>query len=350
MTRFSHNHRNDYDKQIQYGTKQIGCYSESAMKKQYPEKNYRIVGEIKLSQEKVKDLQKEAKKQQKQNARKLGELHMGEHVFDVFHSAKVDVFNKTQGYLCVGNDAYVLVKQTVAPFLILSSSMCMGLAICIILILLMLRGWEKEPQEEGVDHPLPPVDVNVETYDETGMGGEDPTETESETENGPGIGGHPSDSETEVEPDTGDGPIQIDPIETEPRETAPDTKESETTESETEKPSGGGSVSLSYTTTARYTYGESKVSIYFMNPSRSDHDVVLELYAIGTENQRVLMAKSGRIPAGTGLEVMTLMDGTPDLTPGSYRGLYRVLFYDPKTGERAMITTEIPDIVIKVEE
>ena len=359
MIRFSHNHKNDYDKQIKCGADQIGCYSEAAMKRLYPDKPYKVVGAIKLSVGKIKKAEVEAEKQSKQSDRRIGELHMGSKIYDVFHPHGSSVFEKTHGYVCVGTDTFLLVKQTTLPFVIALSSMVAGIALCLVLIVLML-GREDGRFEVGTEHPLPPIDVNVETFDET--------ETETDPEWGGGVGSetddpyHPGgDGPKESDPTESD-PIEIDPVESDPTEsdptesdptesdppvTSPTETDRETSSSETEA-SDGGSVSMIYTLNAGYASGGDKVNIYFKNPSRSDHDVVLEFYAVGTENERVLMARSVRIPAGTGLEIMTLEDSAPDLQPGSYRGLYRVLFYDTTTGERALITSEITDVVITV--
>lgn len=336
MIRFSHNHKNDYDKQIEFHSQKIGCYSQDALDRLYPNGNYKILGEIRLSNENKKD---EKRKQEKRKA--IGEVHIWESLFHVLPHTRFHLLYKAQGYICVGDDSYLLIRQSRVPFLIPFGFMTAGIIACIVLILLMLG--KKGPLDSiGTNHPLPPVDSNVETLEETEEGGESATDTEP----GGTTGEDPSSGTEPAETD----PVEIDPIETDPSETEKDPTETEKDPAETDPAEGGGSVSMIYTRTVSYTYGESRAYMYFKNPSKSDHDVVLELYALGTDGERVLMAKSGRIPAGTGLETMTLEKNIPDLSPNSYRGLYRVLFYDPVTGERAMISSEIADLIISVGE
>lgn len=317
MIRLSHNHRSDYDKQIQFATARINCYSKAALKRCHPDGAYRVVGEIRLSEKQAQKSRTNGKKTAS-DKRQIGEVHVWETVFPVMPHSRLSVLYKAQGYISVGEGEYLLVRQSRVPFLIPFLSMIGGIIVCIILLLLLLNR-ERTPDPSGTEHPLPPVDSDVETLDETGGGGEEGTD-----------------------------PPETDPVETDPTESGQGGDSSDPQGAGTKPSDGGGSVSMIYTTLAEYTQGAEAVKIYFKNPSKSNHDVVLELYALSAQNERVLMAKTGRIPAGTGIEEMHLEDNIPDLAPGSYKGLYRVLFYNPTTGERSTVNSEITDVVIKV--
>lgn len=118
---------------------------------------------------------------------------------------------------------------------------------------------------------------------------------------------------------------------------------------ETAKPSenGGGSLSMIYTLEAKLDLSAGEIEIYFKNPSASNHDVVLEFYVLSGENE-YLIATSGRLPAGYGLTKLTLAENAPALQEGTYQGMYRLLLYNPVTGERANVQPEIPEVVITV--
>jgi hypothetical protein len=295
----------------------LRCYSKEKLNELYPEGNYSIVGEMKCKAKKEEKQKKQEKKKTKKTKKKLpiGQTSVGNSIFEVFAFGTHGSFlSKDVGYACVGEDKFLIVKQSRVPFIATFSPMLLTIVACIVIILLLLLG--QSPQEEGTYHPLPSVDPNIEVIDPA-------VTTTSGTGDGPSTPVDPS-----VTTNGGEGPDT--PVNPDPSE------------------QGGGSVSLIYTMEAIYKEGDDDISVYFKNPKKSDHDVVLELYAIATDGSRVLMAKSGRIPAGYGIEKMTLLGSATDLSKNSYKGLYRVTFYDPKTGELATVNTEIPDISITV--
>ena len=110
---------------------------------------------------------------------------------------------------------------------------------------------------------------------------------------------------------------------------------------------GGGSVSMIYTLKAELTLADGKIRMHFKNPTDSTHDVVLELYLITTE-QEIRIAQSGRIPAGTGLFELTFDQKAAVLSEGQYTAKYKVNYYDPDTGERDLIVSDINDVDLKV--
>ncbi|MCC8357657.1 MAG: hypothetical protein LJU34_07515 [Oscillospiraceae bacterium] len=101
---------------------------------------------------------------------------------------------------------------------------------------------------------------------------------------------------------------------------------------------GGGAVSLTYSTEVTVTLSEKTVSLYFGNPGKSTQDVVLQMVI-----QDTVVMQSGLITPGNQVSALSLADGAAELLePGGYDGKFVVLYYDPDTGERAVVTTEIP--------
>lgn len=146
-----------------------------------------------------------------------------------------------------------------------------------------------------------------------------------------------------------DKPVIIDPdhplptddpyVETFPDEPGQDTPAT--------SPEGGGSVSMIYTLTVDITLSSGEAKIYFRNPTASNHDVSIDLYVISADGTQTPIAQSGLIRAGYGLETLTLMDRV-QLSEGVYTGKYVVHFYNPETGERALVEPEITDLTITV--
>ena len=114
-----------------------------------------------------------------------------------------------------------------------------------------------------------------------------------------------------------------------------------------ESPEGGGSVSMIYTLSATVDLSTKDVKIHFRNPVMSNHSVSVEFYIV-SGGEEYLAAKSGLIPAGNGLFLLTLDDDAPQLSEGVYEGLYRVLYYDPETGVRAHVQSDITGVSVSV--
>lgn len=106
-------------------------------------------------------------------------------------------------------------------------------------------------------------------------------------------------------------------------------------------PEGGGAVSLTYSTDVLLDLQEKKAEILFENPSKSTQDIVLQLLVAGTEGEEEVLAQSELIPAGYRLEELPV-EAELTLSSGKYEGLFRVLYYDADTGEKAVLNTEIP--------
>ena len=190
------------------------------------------------------------------------------------------------GYVKVGEDQFVVILKHRFAFLIWFFGMLGGMAVMGAVLMAIISALDK-PVVIDPDHPLPTEDPNVSTL---------PDDPGSDT---------PATS-----------------------------------------PQGGGSVSMIYTLEVQVTLSTGDVKIYFRNPGASNHDVAIDLYVISNGNQTPI-AQSGLIKAGYGLETLTMMEGVT-LSEGVYEGKYVVHFYNPETGERALVEPEITDLNITV--
>lgn len=199
------------------------------------------------------------------------------------HSA---ILNRKAGFVCVGGDNYIAVLKSRIPFLILLFGLLAGIGVGIALLINMLTG--SDVPVIAPNHPLPDVDSDIEDIEDDNSGAANNNISE-----------------------------------------------------------GGGSVSMIYSLNAEIDLTDSDIDILFKNPSKSNHDVALELY-IENNGERVLIAKSGRIPAGNMLRDMDLMPDTAILSEGIYEGIYKVIYYNPQTGERALVESDITDVEVTV--
>lgn len=103
-----------------------------------------------------------------------------------------------------------------------------------------------------------------------------------------------------------------------------------------EAPEGGGAVSVVYMTSVSVDLNQGTVSLFYENPSKSTQDAVVQVVI-----QDVVIAESGRLEAGYGIKELSLLDSVT-LSQGIYEGTMVLMYYDPETGEKAMVNTEIP--------
>lgn len=195
------------------------------------------------------------------------------------------VFYREAGYVNVGQDQYVVLLRHRFAFLIWFFGLLLGVALAVLLLIAALR--DKDPTIIDPDHPLPTEDPNAQTV--------------------------------------------------------PDEEHENKAESE----DGGGSVSMIYTLSVDLSLTTGEADIYFRNPGVSNHDIALVLYVVSGEEEYPV-AQSGLVKAGSELKTMTVIEDAVQLSPGTYSGKYKVLYYDPLTGERAMVEPEITDLVITV--
>lgn len=105
-----------------------------------------------------------------------------------------------------------------------------------------------------------------------------------------------------------------------------------------DQPEGGGAVSLTYATEVGIDLSDRQASLIFANPSKSNQSMVVQIVV-----QDVVVAQSGTIVPGKKVETLDLLDGAVDqLSPGGYDGNLLVLYYQPDSGEKATVNTEIP--------
>lgn len=124
-----------------------------------------------------------------------------------------------------------------------------------------------------------------------------------------------------------------------PQELEQNAEEMESTSAEKlDAPAGGGSVNLMFQDKVTVSLSEKTASLYYGNPSESTQDVLLQVVV-----QDTVIAQSGRLVPGTQVSSLDLArEAVEALQPGGYDGKLVVSFYDPVTGEKASVNTEIP--------
>lgn len=101
---------------------------------------------------------------------------------------------------------------------------------------------------------------------------------------------------------------------------------------------GSGSVSLTYSNQVNIDLSDKTTQLLFANPGRSNQDMVLQLVI----QDRVIL-QSGRITPGNQVTELDLTaEAAAMLMPGGYEGTFLLHFYHPASGEKAIVTTELP--------
>lgn len=101
---------------------------------------------------------------------------------------------------------------------------------------------------------------------------------------------------------------------------------------------GGGSVSLSYSDQVSIELQNETAFLYFANPGRSNQNMVIQIVV-----QDQVIVQSGTLKPGKQVMKLDLLAGAAKkLSPGGYHGKFVILYYDPATGEKAMLSTDIP--------
>lgn len=110
-------------------------------------------------------------------------------------------------------------------------------------------------------------------------------------------------------------------------------------------PEGGGAISIEYENQVTIDLSDGKAYFSYANPGKSTQNVVLRI-----EIQDTAVAQSGTIPPGSQLKELTLLDGAAkQLREGVYAdAVFRILSYDPVTGEKAMVDT-LAEITVTVQ-
>lgn len=108
---------------------------------------------------------------------------------------------------------------------------------------------------------------------------------------------------------------------------------------------GGGSVNITYSNQVDISLEDEKAYLMFMNPSRSNQNMVLHI-VIHDE----VVVQSGIIAPGYRINELSLQDGAAEmLSEGGYDGSFEVYYYNPDSNEKAVVNTVIP-IYVQVHE
>lgn len=103
-----------------------------------------------------------------------------------------------------------------------------------------------------------------------------------------------------------------------------------------EQQQGGGAVSLTYSKDVTVDLSSKKVSLMFANPKKSNQDMLIQIVIHDT-----VIVQSGLLTPGHQVTKLDLWD-TAKLSAGKYDGKIVVYYYQPDSGEKAMLNTEIP--------
>lgn len=132
-------------------------------------------------------------------------------------------------------------------------------------------------------------------------------------------------------------------------EQEPNAFPSKDNETKLEAADNGGAVAIIYSDQVSYDLSDNKLTLQYTNPSNSTAAVIVQIIIYGPNGEEYLLAESGAMVPGY---AVTTLDGDMDssivLVEGAYSGVMRLLFYNPATGERAIVNTEIP-VTITVE-
>ena len=109
---------------------------------------------------------------------------------------------------------------------------------------------------------------------------------------------------------------------------------------------GGGAVSLSYSNKVSIDLNTRELTLYFQNPKKSTHNIVLEVIVTQNDKETVI-AQSDILPVGYAIYKLELNKDIK-LLKGGYNGKFNIVYYDEKTEEKAALNTDIP-IKIAVE-
>jgi len=105
-----------------------------------------------------------------------------------------------------------------------------------------------------------------------------------------------------------------------------------------ESSEGGGRVSLTYSNQVAIDLHEKTADLLFANPGKSNQNMVLQIVI-----QDNVVVQSGTLVPGNQVKKLDLLDGAVQkLSEGGYDGKFVVLYYNPDSGEKAIVNTEIP--------
>lgn len=104
---------------------------------------------------------------------------------------------------------------------------------------------------------------------------------------------------------------------------------------------GGGAVEIQFTKEAIVDLSEKVAYIDVGNPSKSTQLMVIQVIVGET-----IIAQSGTLQPGYRVQKLDLLqDAEKILQEGGYDGKLKLLFYDEKTSERAIVDADLPMII-----
>ena len=111
-------------------------------------------------------------------------------------------------------------------------------------------------------------------------------------------------------------------------------------------PTGGGALSIQYVDRVTVSLTDKKAYLNYSNPSKSTQNIVLQIVI-----QDQIIVQSERIEPGYRVTELPLLDGAEKiLAEGVYtQAIFKILSYDPKTGEKSMIDTNA-EITVTVQQ
>lgn len=116
--------------------------------------------------------------------------------------------------------------------------------------------------------------------------------------------------------------------------------------SKLDAPEGGGAISIEYVNQVVVDLSDGMAYLSYSNPGKSTQNIVLRI-----EVQETAIVQSGVITPGNEVKALPLADGAAQkLQVGVYtNAVFRILSYDPATGEKAMVDT-LAEITVTVQE
>ena len=108
--------------------------------------------------------------------------------------------------------------------------------------------------------------------------------------------------------------------------------------SKLEQTDGGGAVTLEYTTDVNINLSEKKVNFSVANPYQSNQSMLVQI-----KIKDEVIAESGTLQPGYKLSELDITEQKAKmLSEGVYDGQILIWYYQPDTGERAVVNTAIP--------
>lgn len=102
---------------------------------------------------------------------------------------------------------------------------------------------------------------------------------------------------------------------------------------------------MTYSREVSIDLSDEEATLLFANPGKSNQDIVLQIVIRGT-----VIAQSGTLKPGKQVTTLELRSDAPEkLSAGVYEGSFNVLYYDPVTGEKAIVNTEIPIVITVIQ-